>query len=106
MCCILSGGNIDPLLLMKVIQHGLKSAGRYLVLRVDMADRPGQLARLSARVADLGLNILDVGHHRSGARTPFDQVEVLLTLEVRSPLHGAEIIAALAADGARVDVVR
>ena len=105
-CCILSGGNIDPLLLMKVIQHGLKSAGRYLVLRVDMADRPGQLARLSARLADLGLNILDVEHHRSGARIEFDQVEVLLTLEVRSPLHGAEIIAALAADGARVEVVR
>jgi threonine dehydratase len=105
-CCILSGGNIDPLLLMKVIQHGLKSAGRYLVLRVDMADRPGQLARLSARLADLGLNILDVEHHRSGARIAFDQVEVLLTLEVRSPLHGAEIIAALAADGARVEVVR
>ena len=105
-CCILSGGNIDPLLLMKVIQHGLKSAGRYLVLRVDMADRPGQLARLSARLADLGLNILDVEHHRSGSRIEFDQVEVLLTLEVRSPLHGAEIIAALAADGARVAVVR
>ena len=105
-CCILSGGNIDPLLLMKVIQHGLKSAGRYLVLRVDMADRPGQLARLSARLADLGLNILDVEHHRSGVRIAFDQVEVLLTLEVRSPLHGAEIVAALAADGARVEVVR
>ncbi len=105
-CCILSGGNIDPLLLMKVIQHGLKSAGRYLVLRVDMADRPGQLARLSARLADLGLNILDVEHHRSGARIEFDQVEVLLTLEVRSPQHGAEIIAALTADGARVEVVR
>ncbi|MEO5680157.1 MAG: threonine ammonia-lyase [Acidimicrobiales bacterium] len=105
-CCILSGGNVDPLLLMKLIQHGLSAAGRYLVVRVVVADRPGQLARLTARLAELGLNVLDVEHHRSGVRVAFDEVEVLLTLETRGPVHGAEIAAALAADGARVEVVR
>lgn len=104
-CCILSGGNVDPLLLMKLIHHGLAVAGRYLVVRVVVADRPGQLARLTGRLAELGLNVLDVEHHRAGARVGFDEVEVLLTVEVRSPRHGSEITAALAADGARVEVV-
>lgn len=105
-CCILSGGNVDPLLLMKLINHGLIGAGRYLVLRIVMVDRPGELARLANRLAALGINVLDVEHHRSGTRMAFDEVEVLLTLETRSPAHAAEIAAELAADGTRVDVVR
>ena len=104
-CCILSGGNVDPLLLMKLIHHGLSVAGRYLVLRVVVADRPGQLARLTSRLAEVGLNVLDVEHHRYGTRAGLDEVEVLLTLETRGRLHGSEIAAALAADGARVEVV-
>ena len=105
-CCILSGGNVDPLLLMKLIDHGLTVAGRYLVLRVLMADRPGELARLLARLGDLGINVLDVEHHRSGAQVAFDEVEVLLTLETRSAVHASEIAAALADAGTRVEVVR
>ena len=104
-CCVLSGGNVDPLLLMKLIHHGLTVAGRYLVLRVLMADRPGELARLTGRLARLGINVLDVEHHRSGAKVAFDEVEVLLTLETRSPVHGSEIVAALGDDGTRVEVV-
>jgi len=105
-CCILSGGNVDPLLLMKLINHGLIGAGRYLVLRIVMVDRPGQLARLANRLADMGINVLDVEHHRSGTRMAFDEVEVLLTLETRSRDHASEIATLLAADGTRVEVVR
>jgi threonine dehydratase len=104
-CCILSGGNVDPLLLMKLIHHGLTVAGRYLVVRVIMVDRPGELARLTGRLADLGINVLDVEHHRSGAHVAFDEVEVLLTLETRSREHAAEIVTALAGAGTRVEVV-
>ena len=105
-CCILSGGNVDPLLLMKLIHHGLTVAGRYLVVRVVIPDRPGELARLTGRLAAMGINVLDVEHHRSGARVAFDEVEVLLTLETRSPVHASEIVAALAGDGTSVEVVR
>ncbi len=105
-CCILSGGNVDPLLLMKLIHHGLSAAGRYLVLRVVVADQPGQLARLTGRLAELGLNVLDVEHHRYGTGAALDEVEVLLTLETRGPHHASEIAAALADAGARVEVVR
>jgi len=104
-CCILSGGNVDPLLLMKLIHHGLSVAGRYLSLRVVIPDRPGELARLTARLAGWSINVLDVDHHRTGVRVGFDEVEVLLTLETRSAAHASEIANALAGDGIRVEVV-
>ena len=57
---VLSGGNIDPLLLAKVLRHGLSAAGRYLIFRCQLPDRPGALATLLAEVAALGANVLDV----------------------------------------------
>jgi threonine dehydratase len=103
---ILSGGNVDPLLLMRLIDHGLTAAGRYLVLRVVLGDQPGELARLTARVAELSLNVLDVEHHRAGAGLQLNEVEVLLTLETRDPAHRHEIADAVAAAGFGVHLVR
>ncbi len=96
---VVSGGNVDPLLLTHIVQHGLSAAGRYLRLRVVFADRPGSLAALTAEVARLGLNVLDVDHHRTGAGLGIDQVEVELTVETRNPGHSAEVQEALAAQG-------
>jgi threonine dehydratase len=104
--CVLSGGNVDPRLLIKLIDHGLSVAGRYLVLRVLLEDRPGALARLTAAVAAMGLNVLSVEHHREGLVLPLDQVEVLLTLETRDPGHRDEVVRALASAGHRVELVR
>ncbi|MGH8990394.1 MAG: threonine ammonia-lyase [Acidimicrobiia bacterium] len=101
-CLVLSGGNVDPTLLMRVIRHGLTAAGRYLLLRVAVADRPGELHRLTGVLADLGLNVVDVEHHRSGVDLPVDQVEVHLTLETRDPSHREEVLRAVEAAGFRV----
>jgi threonine dehydratase len=98
-CLVLSGGNVDPTLLMRVIGHGLSAAGRYLLLRIVIHDRPGELHRLLGVLAGLGLNVLDVEHHRSGLDLPVDVVEVRLTLETRDPAHRDEVRAALAAAG-------
>ena len=92
---ILSGGNVDPVLLMKLIEHGLSAAGRYLVLNVVVDDRPGALARLTAEVARLGLNVLEVEHHRVGLQLGVDTVEVTLTLETRDPGHRDEVVTVL-----------
>jgi threonine dehydratase len=89
---VLSGGNIDPLLLSKVLRHGLSAAGRYLALRCRMPDRPGALAALLREVADLGANVLDVTHGRVTARLRVDEVEVLLQVETRGPAHCDEVI--------------
>jgi threonine dehydratase len=99
---VLSGGNVDPLLLTKLIEHGLSAAGRYLVLRVVMADRPGALADLTGQLAYLRLNVLDVEHHRSGMGLGVDQVEVAVTLETRNRTHHVEVVDALTAAGYQV----
>jgi threonine dehydratase len=99
---VLSGGNVDPLLLTKLIEHGLSAAGRYLVLRVVMADRPGALADLTANLATMRLNVLDVEHHRSGMGLGVDQVEVAVTLETRNHGHHIEVVQALTAAGYQV----
>jgi threonine dehydratase len=103
---VLSGGNVDPLLLTKLIEHGLSAAGRYLVLRVIVSDRPGALSGLLTQVASMGLNVLSVDHHRAGLDLAVDEVEVLLTLETRDPAHRDEVVGDLVAQGYRVDLVR
>jgi threonine dehydratase len=103
---VLSGGNVDPQLLIKLIDHGLSVSGRYLVLRIVLRDSPGALASLTTEVARLGLNVLDVEHHRAGAAVAVDEVEVVLTLETRDPTHRAEVVASLSGLGYRVELVR
>ncbi|HEY3733317.1 MAG TPA: threonine ammonia-lyase [Streptosporangiaceae bacterium] len=96
---VLSGGNIDPLLLAKVLRHGLSAAGRYLVFRCRLSDRPGALAALLAELADLGANVLDIVHERVSLRLHVDEVEVLLQLETRGPGHCDEVISRLRRSG-------
>ena len=104
--CVLSGGNVDPLLLTKLVEHGLSAAGRYLVLRVIVADRPGALATMLSSLAAKGLNVLSVDQHRAGLDLAVDEVEVLVTLETRDPEHRDAAVADLRAVGYRVEQVR
>ncbi len=92
---VLSGGNIDPLLLAKVLRHGLAAAGRYLAFRCRIADHPGALASLLGELARLGANVLDVVHERVSPRLRLDETEVLLQVETRGPAHCDEVIARL-----------
>jgi len=92
---VLSGGNIDPLLLGKVIRHGMASAGRYLYLRVCIPDVPGGLARLLAELGDAGANILEVAHERISANLRIDEVEVRLQMETRGEPHAEQVLARL-----------
>src|SRR5580693_2006046 len=96
---VLSGGNIDPLLLSKVLRHGLAAAGRYLSFRCCLPDRPGALATVLTEVAGLGANVLDVVHERVTPGLHVDEVEVLLQVETRGPAHCDSLIAALRASG-------
>ncbi len=99
---VLSGGNIDPLLLLHVTEHGLVAAGRFLSLRVEISDRPGSLAQLLAQVGDLGASVVDLEQSRLGARLPLGSVEVSLRLECRGAEHRDEVVSALQAAGHRV----
>ena len=92
---VLSGGNVDPLLLMKVIRHGMASAGRYLAFRVRIPDVPGGLARLLKELAEAEANVLDVVHERTSARLNLDEVEVALQVETRGGPHAERVLSRL-----------
>ncbi|MFE7745738.1 threonine ammonia-lyase [Nocardia sp. NPDC057455] len=103
-CAILSGGNIDPLLLTRVIGHGLSAAGRYLAVRVTISDRPGALGALLAVIGKTSASVVDVAHSRTGTWLAVDEVEVALTLETRGSDHRDDVLAALATAGYAVRV--
>ena len=89
---VLSGGNVDPILLMNVLRHGMATTGRYLAFRVLIPDRPGGLARLIAELAGTDANILDVVHQRTSAQLHMGEVEVSLQVETRGREHAAVLL--------------
>jgi threonine dehydratase len=90
---IVSGGNIDPILLGKVLQHGLASAGRYLAVRTWLEDQPGQLHALTGLLAEWHINILHVGIQRLGPHTALGRVGLELIVETRDRAHAHEVLA-------------
>ncbi len=99
---VLSGGNIDPVLLSRVIRHGMAAGGRYLALRVVVGDAPGGLAGLLAEVGSAGANVLEVAHERISPSLRLDEVEVLLQLETRGEPHAVSVLERLRDAGYRV----
>jgi threonine dehydratase len=100
---LLSGGNIDPTLLIQVMRHGLTVAGRYLALRSRVPDRPGELNKLLQLVAEQRANIVEVEHRREGVALSIVETEVELTLGLRDHEHASALIAALEAAGYPVE---
>ncbi len=92
---LLSGGNIDPLLMQRVIAHGLAASDRYLTLGIGLPDRPGQLARIAELIAEANANVIEVLHTRHGAGLQISEVELKLSIETRGPDHRAEVVAVL-----------
>jgi threonine dehydratase len=95
----LSGGNIDPLLLSRVLRTGLATSGRFLMVQVRLTDQPGSLAKLLACVAELGTNIIQTSHTRMNPALAISEVDVELELETRGFEHREQILAAIVAQG-------
>ena len=102
---VLSGGNIDPLLLQRVVSHGLAASGRYMTLRIPLPDRPGQLARVSELLAQAGANVIEVMHTRHGQGLQISEVILQLSVETRGEEHRAHVIAILGEAGFAPTVV-
>jgi threonine dehydratase len=103
---VLSGGNIDATLLISVMRHGLTHAGRYVVLRTRVPDRPGELVRLLDHVAEQRVNVVSVEHHREGMAVSVAETEVELTLTTRDAEHCAQVVAGLEGWGYPVERLR
>jgi threonine dehydratase len=96
---ILSGGNIDPLLMQRVIAHGLEASARYLTVRIMLPDRPGQLATISQILAEVGANVVEVLHTRHHNGLQISQVALEISVETRGPEHRAQVLAHLRGAG-------
>ncbi|MDC7804935.1 threonine ammonia-lyase [Sphingomonas sp. BLCC-B65] len=103
---ILSGGNIDPLLLQRVVAHGLAASGRYMTLQIPLPDRPGQLARVSELLAIAGANVIEALHTRHGQGLQISEVILQLSVETRGEDHRAHVIAVLEEAGFRPRVAQ
>ena len=103
---ILSGGNIDPTMLISVMRHGLTVAGRYLVVRTHLSDRPGELIKLLSLVAEERGNVIAVEHHREGMNIPVTETEVELTLITRDEEHCRTLLDAMGERGYVVKRIR
>ncbi|GAA1060844.1 threonine ammonia-lyase [Agromyces bracchium] len=102
---VLSGGNIDPLLMQRVIAHGLAASDRYLTLRIGLPDRPGQLARISELLAAANANVVEVLHTRHGAGMQISEVALQLSVETRGPAHREEVVATLRRAGYEPEII-
>ena len=96
---VVSGGNIDPLLLQRIIANGLVASGRYMTLRIPLPDRPGQLAAVSALLAHVGANVTEVLHTRHNLGLALHDVVLQVSVETRGPNHQQEVLAALSGAG-------
>jgi threonine dehydratase len=99
---VLSGGNIDPLLLLNVIRHGMATSGRYLACSARIPDRPGGLAALLATIAASGANVIDLTHERTAAYLHIGEVEVALQLETKGARHAEDVLRHLRSSGYEV----
>ncbi|GAB3127073.1 threonine ammonia-lyase [Streptomyces calidiresistens] len=99
---VLSGGNVDPLVLQRTLRHGMAAAGRYLTLRLRLPDRPGVLAALLGTLSETDANVLAVNHVRTDARLAVDEAEVEVRLETQGPEHRERVDEVLRESGYHV----
>ncbi|CEA07447.1 L-threonine dehydratase catabolic TdcB [Arthrobacter saudimassiliensis] len=96
---VLSGGNIDPMLMLKVIQRGLAAAGRYLTVRMLLDDRPGSLAAISRIIAESDANVTGVDHTRVGGSISMGDVAITINMETKGAEHCEQVLNNLRAQG-------
>jgi threonine dehydratase len=101
---VVSGGNVDPLLMLRVIRHGLTAAGRYSSITVRVPDRPGSLAGLMAAIAEADANVVEVAHARADPHLSLHEVEIWVQVETKGPAHRDAMLESLAALGYHVVV--
>ncbi|NLS10324.1 threonine ammonia-lyase [Nesterenkonia sp. MY13] len=96
---VLSGGNIDPMLMLRVIQHGLSAADRFLTVKLMLKDRPGELAMISRIIAETDANVIGVDHSRIGGELSMGDVSIVINMETKGSEHSALVLNSLRAEG-------
>lgn len=102
---VLSGGNVDPIVLLRILRHGLAAAGRYMTISVRLPDSPGSLARLLTDIQRMDANVLDVAHGRISRGLGVDEVDIEIQLETRGEDHCEDLLGSLRESGYEVDAI-
>ena len=102
---VLSGGNIDPLLLAAIIERGMVRSGRLARIKVSARDIPGVLAQITTTVAAAGANIDEVHHQRAFTLLAAQNVEIELVLQTRGKEHVQQVLAQLRSAGMEADLI-
>ncbi len=105
-CAVVSGGNIDPTMLMSVLRHGMTVEGRYLAMRTRLFDRPGELIKVCQLVAGERGNIVQIEHRREGVHLEVGDVGLDLTVVMRNEEHCRRLIATLEQNGFPIERLR
>ena len=101
---ILSGGNIDPMIMERIISRGLSASARYLIVSIPLPDRPGQLARIAEIIAEANANVVEVLHTRHGNGLQISEVEIVIHMETRGAEHAELVLQHLRDEGYRPQV--
>jgi threonine dehydratase len=96
---VLSGGNVDSLLLLRIIRHGMAASGRYMTVKVRVPDSPGNLAQVLTAVQQAHANIVEVDHNRMDPSLGVDEVEIDIQVETRGREHAMEVMESLNRQG-------
>ena len=102
---VISGGNIDVNVISRIIERGLRKAGRRIRLSLSVPDRPGTLGKVLNTIAGLRVNVISIYHDRIGANVALGQAEVILSLETRNEEHSSELLKALNEEGYLVKIL-
>lgn len=92
---VLSGGNVDPLMMTDIVGRGMVRAGRLTRLQVELRDQPGALAKVSAMLAEVNANIVEVHHERAFTHLPIQSAVVDFVLQTRGHEHVKQIVSVL-----------
>jgi threonine dehydratase len=101
---ILSGGNIDPMIMERIISRGLAASARYLIVSIPLPDRPGQLARIAEIIAEANANVVEVLHTRHGSGLQISEVEIVIHMETRGAEHAELVLQHLRDEGYRPQI--
>lgn len=96
---LLSGGNVDPMLMLKVIQSGLAAGGRYLTVKMSLRDRPGELSNISRIISETDANVTRVDHSRIGGSLSMGDVTITIDMETKGREHSEQVLGRLRSSG-------
>ena len=102
---ILTGGNIEPLVLAEIIQRGMVKSGRLARLRLDIRDVPGALANVATLLGKLGANIDEVQHQRAFTSLSVERAQIEVVVQTRGVAHIEQILEAMRAEGYKAERV-